>query len=164
MKKVTRVIASILILTMLLGNYAPMMQTVYAAQIIEEQKQELLDSFDSLLKDLPISDNFIYSDVSDEWVSIYKYIGSDKTVSIPDTINGKSVVVLDQSVFLNNEKIECVIIPSSIVSIGNDVFTGCKNLNKIVICGTSVQLGVTMAGQCENLESIEADGQPADRG
>ena len=154
MKKVTRVIASILILTMLLGNYAPMMQTVYAAQIIEEQKQELLDSFDSLLKDLPISDNFIYSDVSDEWVSIYKYIGSEKTVSIPDTINGKSVIALAQDTFADNEEIECVIIPASVVSIGDDAFSGCKSLNKMVLCGTEIELGLTLAGECENLESI----------
>lgn len=49
-------------------------------------------------------------------ITIYKYIGTDTVVSIPDKINGKPVVWILRGAFESQKNITKVIIPNSIIA------------------------------------------------
>ena len=57
-----------------------------------------------------------------------KYVGSNKTVRIPD-----GVVELATCLFWDNQAIEEVILPDTLTNISGDTFYNCKNLKKVVI-------------------------------
>ena len=72
-------------------------------------------------------------------VIIEKYIGHDREVVIPDTIEGKLVVTIDREAFKGNRGIFSVKIPKYLREIGDDAFAGCYNLQLVVFTGRSVQ-------------------------
>lgn len=87
----------------------------------------------------PASD-FIYS-VESENVSIDYYIGNDKKVNIPPSIEGKPVTKLNgvfksyspEGIDINEniKNIETIIIPRTIDTIGQNCFLGCKGLKQV---------------------------------
>ena len=56
-----------------------------------------------------------------------------KEFIVPDTIDGKAVVKIEEEAFKDNKVIESVIIPDSVTEIGKDAFAGCEKLSEIVI-------------------------------
>ena len=83
---------------------------------------------------------FEYEEI-DGGLVITNYQGKDKTVVIPEKINGKKVVSIGEYAFSNNEDITGVKIADSVDVIERDAFCNCSEL-EIVICG-------------ENLSTIE---------
>lgn len=78
------------------------------------------------------SGDFEYT-VSNNEVTITKYTGDAKDVTIPSTINGYPVTVIGTRLFYNNERLESLVFPSSIKEVQSYVFFGCTNLLKIYI-------------------------------
>ena len=85
----------------------------------------------------PASD-FQYQKLSNR-VIIEKYIGHDREVVIPDTIEGKLVVTIDREAFKGNRGIFSVKIPKYLREIGDDAFAGCIKLQLVVFTGRFVQ-------------------------
>ena len=76
----------------------------------------------------PVSDFEIF--VNDSRVSINGYFGTDKTVVIPERIDGKPVTGISN--FANNENIEKVVIPSTVTCVWEYAFTNCSSLRELV--------------------------------
>lgn len=74
----------------------------------------------------PVTD-FEYT-VGKESVTITNYIGKDKTVVIPDEIEGKPVKAISH---FRSEDIESVSIPSSVTIIWDGAFAGCTSLKEV---------------------------------
>lgn len=75
-------------------------------------------------------------------------------IEIPQTYNGKPVVVIQNSAFKDCSNVTSVLIPSSIKSIGINAFENCSNITE-----TTIPEGVTLIGNntflgCEKLASV----------
>lgn len=77
-----------------------------------------------------VSGDFKYEVYYKEWAMITGYTGSDKAVTIPETICGKPVRGIGKASFKGSE-IEEVTLPSTAKCIYADAFNDCKNLRKI---------------------------------
>lgn len=67
-----------------------------------------------------------------EGVEILKYLGDDKTVVIPEQIEGKKVLSIASGAF-SDEAIERAVIPRTVVNIEKEAFSGCENLYEVVL-------------------------------
>lgn len=86
--------------------------------------------------------SYIYEYIADgEEVKIKEYIGKDKNVKIPKSINGKKVTAIGACAFYGNTKIKSVTLPKGITTIEEYAFTGCKNLGKMQIPSTVTEFG-----------------------
>ena len=75
-------------------------------------------------------------------------------IDIPQTYNGKPVVVIQNSAFKDCSNVTSILIPSSIKSIGINAFENCSNITE-----TTIPEGVTLIGNntflgCEKLASV----------
>ena len=63
--------------------------------------------------------------ISGEQVTIKTYLGNAASVTIPDTIGGKTVVAIGNQAFYNKQTLTEVSIPASVTSIGYGAFHEC---------------------------------------
>ena len=68
-------------------------------------------------------------------ISIYAYIGRDSFLSIPKFIDGRRVVLIENSAFLNCYELVSIEIPDSIIKIQMDAFSGCTSLTRVNYLG-----------------------------
>ena len=135
----------------------------------EEQVSEYVDPDDALTYG-----DFEYSEQSDGTVSINKYTGEDTTVSIPSTIDGKSVTRINYNIFYNATNVESVTIPATVTQISSGAFSKIKHVtfangfteipnsalyNADQLESVTLPSGITKIGtyafySCENLSSI----------
>ena len=92
--------------------------------------------------------------VSDEEVTITKYLGSDETVNVPAEIEGKPVVAMAIGAFAKNEAIKKVVLPDSIKTIGQSAFAGCANLERINVENVT-SFGPYAFFECAALKNVE---------
>ena len=78
------------------------------------------------------NDTFHFRSIDTESVAITAYEGSDVAhkLSIPTTLNGKTVVAIDEAAFYYSSKINALEIPNTITTIGDYAFAGCALLTK----------------------------------
>lgn len=74
------------------------------------------------------SDGLKWASVTGDIVVIYGYSGSSASITIPTTINGKTVSGISENAFRSNTTITSVFIPTCIEYIGSGAFVGCSNL------------------------------------
>ncbi|WP_167485732.1 leucine-rich repeat protein [Geobacillus kaustophilus] len=77
--------------------------------------------------------------VENNEVTIFRYIGTDKDVVIPSTIDGYSVVEIAENAFLNSG-IRSVVIPEGVKLIGDQAFMG-NELTSVDIPGSVTRIG-----------------------
>ena len=121
MKKVKRLTAVILSALMMTSAFSVL--PVSAAVI--ESNNSVLSS------DYLTSGDYEYTFLDDGTVEISKYIGSDKEITIPDTIDGKKVTSIGNYVFEHCIGLESITIPENITNIENMAFHICTNLESI---------------------------------
>lgn len=88
-------------------------------------------------------------------VAITKYKGSDKTVEVPEKIDGKKVVAIGVVAFGYNRKINRIIFPDSVTKIGYLAMADNRNLKSVVLPAHLKKLGSNSFAGCKSLESIE---------
>ena len=152
MKKKSRVLAALLVSSMLFMNYAPAFTYVNAASSVSDSDVKV-DSTEEK-RDVLTSGQFSYVVKSDSSVAVVKYLGTDKTVSIPEKIDGKKVTELEQEAVAYNDTVEYIIVPESVKSIGNAAFYRCANLKAVVLGSKSIGFGFTLAEASKNLRNI----------
>ena len=84
-----------------------------------------------ILTHLPVSEADAAASASDfqtQGSTLVKYRGTEERVTIPDT-----VVVVGESAFENNQKVQFVVIPKSVKRLDAYVFWGCNNLEEVVL-------------------------------
>lgn len=95
---------------------------------------------------------------SDEYLSaivITGYSGEEKTVIIPDVIDGKQVMEVDESAFSGTAITE-VYIPSGVIEIHSCAFQNCPELKKVTFGGDGeVKIGLNSFADCPKLEKLE---------
>ena len=92
-------------------------------------------------------------DLSNNYATINKYIGSSKDVSVPEAIDGHFVNCVERSAFENNTTIDSVVFPRGITKILGSTFRNASNLRSFTI-SDSVTGIYANAFQGTALESI----------
>jgi|GEM_PF-3430820 len=101
-------------------------------------------------------------DIKDNEVVIYKYVGDQEEVTIPNSINGLPVVDINASLvrdtgFTNSDKLKKVIIPEGVREIGMFSFGyGCKSLETVVIPASVTEMESSAFGS-RSLKAIEVN-------
>ena len=99
------------------------------------------------------ADDFIYNEYYGG-LQISGYTGSDKVVTIPDKINGKSVTYILGDAFTDNTTVEKVII-KSVQFIYADAFNGCTALKEVILPRNIVSVDAYAFRNCKKLEKVE---------
>ncbi|MCL2678806.1 MAG: leucine-rich repeat domain-containing protein [Dehalococcoidia bacterium] len=98
-------------------------------------------------------------------VIITGYTGADGDVVIPEQIDGRRVIGIDDTAFLGCERLTTIYIPLSVTYIGGftprdgdaviwGAFAGCLNLESVTIPGSVVRIGAEAFYECPNLTII----------
>jgi hypothetical protein len=74
-----------------------------------------------------------------------------EAVTIPETFNGKKVIMIGDWAFAGNMKLKNVTIPKTIKTIYGNAFAGCGNLESIVIPKTVERIDGLVFAVCEKL-------------
>jgi hypothetical protein len=86
-------------------------------------------------------------------ITITEYLGSDKNISITNTIDDLPVTVIGNSAF-DDKSLSSVIIPSGITSIGTFAFANNEYMTSITIPDTVATIGEYAFYNCKALKSI----------
>ena len=101
---------------------------------------------------LPVSEADAQSSASDfkmEGSTLVQYRGTDKNVSIPDTVE-----IIGRSAFENNKNIELVVVPNSVKKIEAYAFWGCDNLDNVVLGKGLSEVGDYAFASCGGLKQM----------
>lgn len=85
---------------------------------------------------------------------IKSYHGVDEIVTIPDSLEGKTVVGIGQYAFMGNKKIKEIHMPDSIRTIGDCAFYQCMNLESIILPKNLITLDNNAFFYCWKVENI----------
>lgn len=77
----------------------------------------------------------------------------DKTIYIPETIEGASVKKIGDFCFSGNKSAEIIVLPDSVKQIGQYAFSNCPNLKKVVAPGVTI-CGRYSFQNCRNLKEV----------
>lgn len=93
-------------------------------------------------------------DKENEEVTLTKYIGSDKTPSIPETVAGFNVTTIGSACFKGSD-ITGVYIPKTVTNINTAAFNNCQSLKNVYFLGTNyVDIGESVFENCISLSNI----------
>ncbi len=98
--------------------------------------------------------DYIYEILYDGTVDITDYKGSETTLAIPSTIDGKIVTRIRGHAFEYHVSLTNVTIPDSITSIGSFAFHHCTNLTNVVIPSSVTGIGECAFWGCSSLSEI----------
>jgi len=97
---------------------------------------------------------FDYSLDSDNRATITGYNGNVTALSIPDSLDGYTVVGIGGSAFKNNKVLIILVIPDTITNIANNAFEGCSNLQTLDMADSVVTLGNYAFNNCTALATV----------
>ena len=100
--------------------------------------------------------DYWYRTKADGTVEILKYLGSDSSVDIPETIAGAEVGSIGFGAFSENSQLERVTIPSKVTALQYGAFESCENLKDVTFAeGSTLQsVGDSAFKECGSLENI----------
>ncbi|MBO7178770.1 MAG: leucine-rich repeat protein [Clostridia bacterium] len=102
-----------------------------------------------------VYENFSYEVNADNTITITGYSNLHlNSVTVPDTIDGKTVTRIGDNVFKGKSSLKTVKIPNTVVSIGNYAFYSCKNLTSVTLGNGVKALGNYCFNLCQSLTSI----------
>jgi hypothetical protein len=90
-------------------------------------------------------------------VAITGYTGSGGAVTIPSTIESKSVTIIGQNAFAHFHSLTSVTIPDSVTEIRSDAFTSCIGLTSIMIPDSVTTISETAFYDCTSITTIMVD-------
>ena len=120
---------------------------------------------------------FTYAVNENNQATVFKYFGAEKDVTVPNAINGYTVVKIGDYSFANKgitsvtlpdsvekigayafyscESLEVVNVPSKLKEINGYAFCGCKNLKAFELPEDLNYLGTYAFSRCEKIESVK---------
>lgn len=101
---------------------------------------------------LPVSEADAATSASDfvmEGSTLVRYRGTEKNVSVPDTVE-----VIGKNAFEDNTSVELVVIPNSVVRIESYAFWGCDNLDTVVLGRGLTSVGDYAFAGCGGLKQM----------
>ena len=85
--------------------------------------------------------NYMYIVLEDDTASVVGYSGTETSIKIPYTMNGKTVTSIDDYAFSYCENLTSITIPDSVTHIGCGAFYDCKNLTSVTIPKSVIEIG-----------------------
>ena len=79
---------------------------------------------------------------------------TDKYLIIPDEIDGRMVIAIDDCAFRYDKQLISVTIPNTVIHIGASAFYDCKNLKELIIPEEVFVVKDHAFGCCRKLENI----------
>ena len=101
----------------------------------------LLCVFSFNLPSFALSYNGFSYEIQNEKVVITGYTGSDKNLTIPAEIDGKSVIKIEDNALKDNENLTSVTISEGVEDIGDSAFENCTSLATITLPKTITHIG-----------------------
>ncbi len=98
--------------------------------------------------------DYEYTLLEDGTAEIKKYYGKEKTIAVPETIDGRPVSSIGKYAFSLCKKITSVILPDSVTNIGDGAFNSCENLISVTIPDGVKSIGEQAFHACESLASV----------
>lgn len=103
--------------------------------------------------------DFLFEEVTDPLqqittITITKYQGSEKKISIPSQINGYPVTILGHSVFADLSHIEVVDLPETLEKILDYTFSYCEKLQSIHFPSSLKSIGKRAFQHCTSLDDL----------
>lgn len=89
----------------------------------------------------------------DGTVTLKEYLGSAKNITVPSTINGKTVTSI-QSTFYGNSTVKSVVIPNTVTEIGYYTFNNCTDLTNVTIPDSVTVIEWESFHNCQSLKNI----------
>jgi len=108
----------------------------------------------SIFKSEYTSENDFCFEKVEDVVAITKYIGSEREVRIPPSIQGFQVIGIGYDAFRYNHDITSITIPDSVTTIGDFAFENCTSLANITIPGSVTSIGCFDFDFCDRLAVI----------
>ncbi len=106
-----------------------------------------------IIMQLPVSEadaaSSSASDFRIEGGTLVKYRGTDKNVSVPDTVK-----TIAQGAFEDDTNVELVVLPNSVKQIESYAFWGCENLDTVVLGKGLTAVGDYAFAGCAGLEQM----------
>ena len=90
--------------------------------------------------------------------AITGWLGSDKTVKIPRSINGRPVVKIETRAFFGNKEICEIYLPDSVIEIGDHAFFSCYSLKYARLSKNLAHIGEFAFSHCKDLEKVYLGG------
>lgn len=87
-------------------------------------------------------------------VEVAGYTGKRKSVAIPETYEGKTVVGIGDGAFADSARMVICSIPDSVTYIGNNAFSGCKKLTSVSVPDSVTTLGESAFRGCSVLSRV----------
>ena len=103
---------------------------------------------------IPEHQDYKYEIVESD-VVITKWLSEASNVKVPEEVNGKWVVAIDDNAFAGIETVETVSIPNSVTDIGDGVFKNCTKLRSVTFGENVAYVGDDLFAGCISLR--EAD-------
>ena len=100
-------------------------------------------------------DGFEYDINADDSVTITKYTGASREVTIPSEINGRLVSAIGNNAFYGQAFMTGIDIPNTITSIGESAFYNCQKLTTIIIPDSVVEIGKNSFCECIGLTNVQ---------
>ena len=136
------------------------------AKVIEDKSGNRTNVDGSLVT----ADGFVFTTIDDVYTLI-SYIGSNTTVTLPESVNGKTYSIyrlngvqnvvlpsfmteVPEQAFFTNSKLKSVTFAPGTTKIGDNAFNGCSNLQSITLPNTLTSIGGAAFGNCSGLTEI----------
>ncbi len=99
------------------------------------------------------SDGFKWKLTFEDTITLYDYVGSSTSITVPSSINGYFVSKLDNT-FSYCYNLKDLVLPESLTEIGDSAFYRCERLNKIIIPEKVKRIGDSAFSYCDNLQFL----------
>ena len=100
-------------------------------------------------------DGFMYYLTGDGYAGVYRYLGKEGMLTIPDTIENLPVKKISTAAFMGNSGICDVTIPDTVEVIDYHAFYGCSDLYRVYMPKNLVSIGESAFENCKALLDIE---------
>lgn len=97
---------------------------------------------------------FEYTLDDDGNATITKYDGNVRALTIPDTLDGYTVVAIGSSAFAKNTYLQSVVIPDTVTVIQKSAFAECTNLSQIHLSDNLEYMYDSAFGYCNSLNNV----------
>lgn len=150
-----RFLASILCALMVLTLMLPMGHVARAEEGPSTEEQELLETSPET-PSVPVGEGAAETDFEFDPATgtITKYNGNDAEVTIPDTIQGKSVKAIGEEAFQGKPTLRKVTLPASVETIGSSAFSGDSALQEVKLNDGLRSIGDHAFSACTALQSM----------
>ena len=81
--------------------------------------------------DMVRSGDYRYMELKDGNIVLYRYLGTDRVLNVPETVDGHTVTAIGSLFLMENDTVEEVVIPDTVTKIYQQAFMHKSNLKRI---------------------------------